>query len=56
MIPALGGRDVIGIAQTGSGKTLAYLIPLIKHVTEQRVLERDEGPVALVLTPTRELA
>ena len=32
----LCGRDVIGIAETGSGKTLAYLLPMIKHIQDQR--------------------
>lgn len=29
---ALGGRDIIGIAQTGSGKTLAFVWPMIVRV------------------------
>lgn len=49
----LSGRDVIGISETGSGKTLAYLLPLIKHVQEQRRVEEGEGPVGLIMTPTR---
>ena len=52
---ALQGRDVLGIAQTGSGKTYAYLVPLVTHVLEQPELMRAEGPIALVLAPTREL-
>ncbi|KGG50713.1 hypothetical protein DI09_59p30 [Mitosporidium daphniae] len=56
-IPALmSGRDVIGIARTGSGKTIAYLLPLFRHVRDQRPVSSSEGPIALVLTPTRELA
>lgn len=35
----LSGRDVIGIAETGSGKTLAYLLPMIKHIQDQRKVE-----------------
>lgn len=50
------GRDVIGIAETGSGKTLAYLLPLIRHVLHQPPLRMGEGPIGLVLAPTRELA
>lgn len=53
---ALSGRDLLGIAKTGSGKTLAYILPLIRHVSDQRLVRQGEGPVALVLTPTRELA
>ncbi|OLY80791.1 Pre-mRNA-processing ATP-dependent RNA helicase prp5 [Smittium mucronatum] len=56
-IPAiLQGRDVIGVAKTGSGKTLAFLLPMIRHIKAQRPLENMEGPVGMVMTPTRELA
>ncbi|KAG0431367.1 hypothetical protein HPB47_021857, partial [Ixodes persulcatus] len=53
---ALSGRDMVGIAQTGSGKTLAYILPAIVHITHQPYLQRGDGPMALVLAPTRELA
>ncbi|XP_044047120.1 probable ATP-dependent RNA helicase DDX17 isoform X2 [Siniperca chuatsi] len=53
---ALSGRDLVGIAQTGSGKTLAYLLPSIVHINHQPYLERGDGPICLVLAPTRELA
>ncbi|KAK4394815.1 DEAD-box ATP-dependent RNA helicase 30 [Sesamum angolense] len=53
---ALRGRDLIGIAETGSGKTLAYLLPAFVHVSAQPRLAQGEGPIALVLAPTRELA
>ncbi|CAH0481757.1 unnamed protein product [Peronospora belbahrii] len=53
---ALSGRDLIGIAKTGSGKTLAFTLPMVRHVMDQRELERGEGPIAVVLAPTRELA
>uniref|UniRef100_A0A669EQN0 RNA helicase n=1 Tax=Oreochromis niloticus TaxID=8128 RepID=A0A669EQN0_ORENI len=53
---ALSGRDMVGIAQTGSGKTLAYLLPAIVHINHQPYLERGDGPICLVLAPTRELA
>ncbi|XP_060523312.1 ATP-dependent RNA helicase DDX42 [Cylas formicarius] len=53
---ALMGRDVLGIAQTGSGKTAAFLWPLLKHVSVQPPVEPGEGPIALILAPTRELA
>ncbi|KAF0699601.1 Aste57867_9852 [Aphanomyces stellatus] len=53
---AMSGRDIIGIAQTGSGKTLAFVLPMMVHIMDQRVLEKDEGPIAVILSPTRELA
>jgi len=53
---ALQGRDLIGIAETGSGKTLAYLAPMMVHIVAQEELKAGEGPVGLVLCPTRELA
>ncbi|XP_066316953.1 DEAD-box ATP-dependent RNA helicase 20-like isoform X2 [Miscanthus floridulus] len=53
---ALRGRDLIGIAETGSGKTLAYLLPAIVHVNAQPILAPGDGPIVLVLAPTRELA
>uniref|UniRef100_A0A803QXQ1 RNA helicase n=2 Tax=Cannabis sativa TaxID=3483 RepID=A0A803QXQ1_CANSA len=53
---ALKGRDLIGIAETGSGKTLAYLLPALVHVSAQPRLAYGEGPIVLVIAPTRELA
>ena len=53
---ALSGHDLIGIAETGSGKTLAFLLPAIVHINAQPALRRGDGPIALVLAPTRELA
>lgn len=56
-IPAImSGRDLIGIAKTGSGKTLAFLLPMFRHILDQPPLEDTEGPIALVMTPTRELS
>ncbi|KAJ3517972.1 hypothetical protein NLJ89_g166 [Agrocybe chaxingu] len=56
-IPAImSGRDVIGVAKTGSGKTIAFLLPLFRHIKDQRPLDQMEGPIAVVMTPTRELA
>jgi ATP-dependent RNA helicase DDX42 len=52
---ALSGRDLVGLAQTGSGKTLAFVWPMVVHVSDQRPLARGEGPIGLVLAPTREL-
>lgn len=53
---ALSGRDMIGIAATGSGKTLSYILPGIVHINAQPLLKRGDGPIVLVLAPTRELA
>lgn len=56
-IPAvMSGRDLIGIAKTGSGKTLAFLLPMFRHILDQQPLEDDDGPIAVIMTPTRELA
>ncbi|KAL7671547.1 hypothetical protein ACOME3_006441 [Neoechinorhynchus agilis] len=56
----LQNRDVIGIAETGSGKTAAFLIPLFVWIQSLPKIERledaDQGPYALILAPTRELA
>lgn len=53
---ALSGKNMVGVAQTGSGKTLAYILPAIVHINSQQPLSRGDGPIALVLAPTRELA
>ena len=56
-VPAImSGRDVIGVAKTGSGKTIAFLLPMFRHIKDQRPLDTLDGPVGLVMTPTRELA
>lgn len=53
---ALLGRDMIGISATGSGKTLAFILPAMIHIVAQPYLERGDGPITLVVAPTRELA
>jgi ATP-dependent RNA helicase DDX46/PRP5 len=56
-LPAImSGRDTIGIAKTGSGKTLAYLLPMFRHIKDQPPLKNLDGPIGLILAPTRELA
>lgn len=56
-IPAImSGRDMIGVAKTGSGKTMAFLLPMFRHIKDQRPVEALEGPIGLIMTPTRELA
>ena len=53
---SLSGRDILGIAETGSGKTASFSIPLIQHCLQQPPLRRGDGPIGLILAPTRELA
>ncbi|XP_010895983.1 probable ATP-dependent RNA helicase DDX23 isoform X1 [Esox lucius] len=56
----LQNRDIIGVAETGSGKTAAFLIPLLVWITtlpkDDRIEDSDQGPYAVILAPTRELA
>ncbi|KAJ0394467.1 hypothetical protein ATCC90586_010005 [Pythium insidiosum] len=53
---ALSGRDMVGISATGSGKTLAFLLPAIVHINAQPYLQPGDGPIVLIIAPTRELA
>merc|ERR1719291_1185712 len=53
---ALAGRDMVGIAETGSGKTLAFLLPAVVHINAQPYLSKGDGPIVLIMAPTRELA
>mmetsp|Transcript_4565 Transcript_4565/g.4688 ORF Transcript_4565/g.4688 Transcript_4565/m.4688 type:complete len:638 (+) Transcript_4565:274-2187(+) len=59
-LPALfSGRDLVGIAFTGSGKTLTFSLPLIMMALEEEFklpLQAGEGPIGLILCPSRELA
>lgn len=51
------GHDMIGVAQTGSGKTLAFVWPALIHLMDQReIVKGKEGPIVVILAPTRELA
>jgi ATP-dependent RNA helicase DDX24/MAK5 len=56
----LAGHDVVGKASTGSGKTLAFGIPILERFLEIRSTPRKakgpKAPLALILSPTRELA
>lgn len=62
----LNGHDVIGKASTGSGKTLAFGIPILEHYlatitysespAKAAGTERQHPPIAMILSPTRELA
>lgn len=56
---ALQSRDLIGVAVTGSGKTAAFLLPLLVYISELpplNELTKNDGPYAIILAPTRELA
>ncbi|XP_064895264.1 ATP-dependent RNA helicase DDX42 isoform X2 [Columba livia] len=52
---ALSGRDMIGIAKTGSGKTAAFIWPMLIHIMDQKELQPGDGPIAVIVCPTREL-
>jgi ATP-dependent RNA helicase DeaD len=54
LIPrALAGVDVLGQARTGTGKTAAFVIPILEGLAPRK---EAQGPQALILVPTRELA
>lgn len=49
--------DVLVRSATGSGKTLAYLLPIAHYMlNRRRRLSRDDGAMAILIVPTRELA
>jgi ATP-dependent RNA helicase RhlE len=55
----LQGGDLLAAAQTGTGKTAAFTLPLLHRLIQRRaqgVTGAPKKPLALVLTPTRELA
>ncbi|KAF2033112.1 P-loop containing nucleoside triphosphate hydrolase protein [Setomelanomma holmii] len=52
-----GDIDLLTVAPTGSGKTIAFLIPIINTLlADNKDTDGEEGPRAIVLAPTRELA
>jgi ATP-dependent RNA helicase DDX23/PRP28 len=56
---ALQCRDLIGVAVTGSGKTASFVLPLLVYISQLPPLtpaNRADGPYAIILAPTRELA
>ncbi|CAH8279248.1 unnamed protein product [Arabidopsis lyrata] len=55
----LAGRDMIGIAFTGSGKTLVFVLPMIMIALQEEMMmpiAAGEGPIGLIVCPSRELA
>ncbi|WP_404481092.1 DEAD/DEAH box helicase [Novosphingobium sp. BL-52-GroH] len=50
------GRDLVVSAQTGSGKTVAFGIAMADELLEDDRIPYSEGPLALAIAPTRELA
>lgn len=56
---AMAGRDMIGIAFTGSGKTMTFTLPIIMFSLEEELklpLKSKEGPIGMIICPSRELA
>ncbi|KNG48824.1 atp-dependent rna helicase rok1 [Stemphylium lycopersici] len=52
-----GDVDLLTVAPTGSGKTIAFLIPIIDALlSESKTADTKDGPRAVILAPTRELA
>ena len=51
----MSGRDCIAVAKTGSGKTLAYILPMLRHIKDQPEIKNGDGPIAMIVGPTREL-
>src|ERR1041385_7466486 len=52
----LAARDVVGIAQTGTGKTAAFALPILNHLSKNRIRLEKRTCRVLVLSPTRELS
>ncbi|WP_338466540.1 DEAD/DEAH box helicase [Novosphingobium sp. ZN18A2] len=51
------GRDLVVSAQTGSGKTIAFGLAIARELLgESDAIPFSEGPLALIIAPTRELA
>ncbi|KAG8656114.1 DEAD-box ATP-dependent RNA helicase 41 [Manihot esculenta] len=55
---ALSGKSLLASADTGSGKTVSYLLPVVSRCATFRLQHSPEyrKPLAMVLTPTRELS
>ncbi|KAK2451050.1 DEAD-box ATP-dependent RNA helicase [Trifolium repens] len=58
-IPAASmGKNMLVLADTGSGKSASFLIPIISRCVSHRLtyVSDKKKPLAMVLTPTRELS
>ena len=57
---SIRGLDIVGLSSTGSGKTAAFVLPMLMHIKELPPIRPEttalDGPYALVLAPSRELA
>lgn len=51
----LSGRDGLIIAPTGSGKTLCFIMSILTPLISKPMVDGN-GPYAIIVTPTRELA
>ncbi len=51
--PLIAGKDLLGQAATGTGKTAAFALPILQRILNEG---KSDGPTAVVLVPTRELA
>lgn len=60
IVPARRGKDLLAIAQTGTGKTAAFSLPILQQIISNKEISKGrngpQNPIALILTPTRELA
>ena len=56
LAPDAVGRDLIVSAQTGSGKTVAFGLAISDTLLRGADIVPAEGPLALAIAPTRELA
>jgi ATP-dependent RNA helicase DDX23/PRP28 len=56
---AMVPRDMVGISSTGSGKTAAFVLPMLFYIQQKppiTLATAGDGPYALVMAPSRELA
>lgn len=56
--PALIGQSMLVLAETGSGKTGSFLVPVVAYCVKSnsKLPQTERKPLAIVLTPTRELS